>query len=283
MHDYDPRNAPPISLPCPDGGLVVERLDYANPYDFHKLHRHDYFEIILIREGHGNQRIDFSSYAIAAGQIYNIYPGQIHLMERGTAMGLLVQFRKEMFDRLFPLKHYHLYLPSPVMPMDSEAFEQLYQIAERMQVLCKNQAPSSMGHHKIYGYLQVFLISLVERHYASIDKHDHGLVSEFLSLLTQHIYDKKKVADYCLLLGHNAEKLNKACKKMALGKHALEIIHEEIMLEIRRLLLLGTLSLKEIAYTMNFDTPQNFSAFVKSKTGQAPLALQASIGACYGS
>ena len=77
-------------------------------------------------------------------------------------------------------------------------------------------------------------------------------------------------------MGVNAEKLNKACKE-ALGKNALELIHEELLLEIRRLILFGNLSLKEIAYELNFDSPQNFSAFVKLKTGLVPLELQAAI------
>jgi AraC-like DNA-binding protein len=77
-------------------------------------------------------------------------------------------------------------------------------------------------------------------------------------------------------MGTNADKLNFACKN-SLGKTALKLIHEELVLEIRRLLLLNQLSLKEIAYELNFDSPANFSGFIKANTGLTPTELQASI------
>jgi len=49
------------------------------------------------------------------------------------------------------------------------------------------------------------------------------------------------------------------------------------LLEIRRLLLLNELSLKEIAYELNFDTQGNFNAFVKAKTQMTPKELQKAV------
>lgn len=67
-----------VSLPHPNQFLIVESLDYPNPYDFKMPHRHDYFEIILIREGGGEQLIDFIKTPLNAQSIYIIYPKQIH-------------------------------------------------------------------------------------------------------------------------------------------------------------------------------------------------------------
>jgi len=78
------------------------------------------------------------------------------------------------------------------------------------------------------------------------------------------------------LLDCSRDKLNLACKT-AFGKSALELIHEELLLEIRRLLVLGELSLKEIAFALNFDSQANFSIFIKTKTGLTPSGLQSSI------
>jgi AraC-like DNA-binding protein len=77
-------------------------------------------------------------------------------------------------------------------------------------------------------------------------------------------------------MGCSTEKLNKVCKEY-LGKNVLTIIHEETILEIRRQILIGNYSLKEIAYNLNFDTPQNFTAFVKNRTGMTPTELQMSL------
>ncbi|NDI99606.1 AraC family transcriptional regulator [Flavobacterium sp. LaA7.5] len=263
----------PVQLPQHHSPLVIEPLDYSNPYDYHKPHRHDYFEVILVKKGDGRQFIDFQEYNMQGGQLYAIYPGQIHLMHRNSATGLLIQFRKDVFKFLQPLKHYQLYFPEQVFKLDTENFTHLYDVAERMMRLLENKELTPFAHHKIYSYLQIILISLPELHDAKSMMLKANLVTEFLSLLPQHIKTHKKVSDYCNLMGCSTEKLNEACKT-SLGKTPLKLIHEELMLEIRRLMLLDTLSLKEIAFELNFDSQANFSNFIKTHSGLTPSELQ---------
>ncbi|AXG73986.1 helix-turn-helix domain-containing protein [Flavobacterium arcticum] len=263
-----------VQLPQHDKPLVIEPLDYSNPYDYHKPHRHDYFEIILVKNGKGRQFIDFQEYNMLGEQLYAIYPGQIHLMYRNTATGLLIQFRKDIFKFLQPLKHYQLYFPEQVFNLDTENFNHLYDVTERMMRLLENKELTPFAHHKIYSYLQIILISLPELHDAKSAMLKTNIVTEFLSLLPQHIKTQRKVSDYCNLMECSTEKLNDACKA-SLGKTPLKLIHEELILEIRRLMLLNKLSLKEIAFELNFDSQANFSNFIKSQSKLTPSELQA--------
>lgn len=265
-----------VSLPHPNKLLIIEPLDYPNPYDFHKAHRHDYFEIILVKNGNGFQQIDFSPYDIASGQLFTIYPGQVHLMERKTAEGMIIQFRKNIFEFIHPLKHSHLYFSQASFDLDEETFSHLYDMTESIWQLLQQEELSPLSIHKAYSYLQIILITLIEKHNNNLNLNEHQVVTQFLSLLPQHIRIKKKVTEYCDLMGCSSDKLNLACKA-GLGKTALKLIHEELILEIRRLLLLNQLSLKEIAYELNFDSPANFSGFIKANTGLTPTELQSSI------
>jgi len=262
----------PVSLPEQDKLLVIEPLDYSNPYDYHKPHRHEYFEIILVKSGNGHQFIDFSAYNIEGGQLYAIYPGQIHLLKRDTAQGLLIQFRKDIFRYIQPLQHYHLYFKEQAFNLSQATFTHLYETAERIMLLLENKEVTMLSAHKIYSYLQIVLLSLPELQGVPVSVH-RDIVVQFLSLLPKHIKTQRKVSDYCALINCSTDKLNDACKT-ALGKTALKLIHEELMLEIRRLLLLNALSLKEIAYELNFDSPANFSGFIKAQTGLTPSELQ---------
>jgi len=265
-----------VSLPHPNRLLIIEPLDYPNPYNFHQAHRHDYFEIILVKSGHGFQIIDFNQHDMHAGQLYTIYPGQIHLMERKSAEGMIIQFRKNIFDLIHPIKHSHLYFTNPAFNADKETFLHLYSLTESIWVLLQQEELSSLSIHKAYSYLQILLITLIEQHSDTVTLQGHQVVVQFISLLAQYIKSKKKVADYCELINCSPDKLNLACKN-SLGKTALKLIHEELILEIRRMMLLNQLSLKEIAYELNFDSPANFSGFIKSCTGLTPTALQSSI------
>lgn len=265
-----------IPLPSSKKALVIEPLDYANPYDYHKPHRHDYFEIILVTGGTGQQLIDCKSYTMKPGQLYAIYPGQVHLMQRGTATGLLIQFSKEAFNHIAPLQHYLLYFKEQAFNPDATTFEHLHDLARRMAQLVESGENNVFTTHKLYSYLQVILFSLPENYHTKKHAGRDSLVLNFLSLLPQNIAMRKKVNDYCFMLSCTPERLNEGCKA-ALGKTALKLIHEELMLEICRLMLLNRHSLKEIAYDLNFDSPANFSNFIKAQCGHTPGSLQASL------
>jgi AraC family transcriptional activator of pobA len=263
----------------PDEGklLEIQPLDYPNPYDYKQLHRHDYFEIIFIESGAGEQFIDFNKLPMTAGDIFIVYPGQVHLMKRQTAQGLVLQFRKNIFEHLHPLKHHNFYNQSPELHCDTATFQHLYDLSGRIQQILLQPASSALSLQKACSYLQVILISLLELQQARTgDNKTSFVLAQFISLITENIRQKRKVSEYAELMNCPPDKLNELCKK-GLGKTALEIIHEELMLEIRRLLLLDELSLKEIAYELNFDTPGNFNAFVKTKTGMTPGRLQESV------
>jgi len=266
----------PVSLPHPGRLLMIEPLDYENPYDFHKPHRHDYFEIILVKEGEGRQLIDFSEYTMLPGLIFTVYPGQVHHMRRNSAQGLLLQFRKDIFEFMQPLKHYDLYFPKPEFAPDTACFTHLYDLCSRIHILLSSNVLSAFSTLKAYSYLQIVLLSLCEIQDKDLSPENEHLLSRFLSLLTTHSRARMKVSEYCTMLGCSSDKLNQACKK-TLGKTALELIHEELILEIRRLMLVSDLSLKEIAFELNFDSQANFSGFIKNQTGLSPSGLQQSI------
>jgi AraC family transcriptional regulator, transcriptional activator of pobA len=262
-----------VSLPHPNKLLVIEPLDYPNNYDFAHPHRHDYFELILVREGEGHQFIDFTQYELREGQLFVVYPGQVHLLKRNTTQGLLIQFRKDIFEFIFPLKHHYLYFQDPRVSLSEADFSHLYKLTERILRLSREENLSPLSIHKAYSYLQIILISLIEHHTLKIPADESRFAGGFLSLLSQHIRTQRKVADYAGMLHISTDKLTVSCKK-SFGKTPLQLIHEELMLEIRRLMLLGELSLKEIAYELNFDSQANFSAFIKSATNKTPSKLQ---------
>lgn len=266
-----------VHLPDKSKLLDVQPLDYPNPYDYKQLHRHDYFEVIFIESGEGTQFIDFHKTSMTPDDIFIVYPGQVHLLKRQTAQGLVLQFRKNLFEHLHPLKHHNFYNQSPELHGDTATFRHLYDLSGRIQQILQQPAGSALSLQKACSYLQVILISLLELQQAQTgDNKTSFLLAQFISLITENIRLKRKVGEYAELMNCPPDKLNEICKK-GLGKTALEIIHEELLLEIRRLLLLGELSLKEIAYELNFDTPGNFNAFVKTKTGMTPGQLQQSV------
>lgn len=67
--------------------------------------------------------------------------------------------------------------------------------------------------------------------------------------------------------------LNATVKKVT-GKTALQHIHEHIIYKAKSYLLQTSLSVKEIAYQLHFESPNRFNAFFKKHVNQTPLAYR---------
>jgi AraC family transcriptional activator of pobA len=265
-----------ISFPHPNKLLIIEPLDYPNAYDFHSAHRHDYFEIILVKQGDGHQFIDFAKTELKENDVYTVYPGQIHLLNRNTAQGLLIQFHKNIFDFIFPIKHHNLYFQNPQIHLSTELFDHIYALTNQIFELCQIPNLGTLSIHKAYSYLEIILITLIEQSNQAFAMDESNFVSKFLSLISEHIKEKRKVTDYAEMLNYSTDKLTTLCKK-CLGKAPLRLIHEELLIEIRRMMVVSGLSLKEISYELNFDNTANFSTFIKNATGFTPKELQESL------
>lgn len=270
-----------VSLPT-EQLVIIEPLDYTNSYDYKRPHRHDYFEIILVTEGEGHQFIDFQKYNLSQGFVYVVYPGQVHLLRRNNAKGLLLQFKKDIFEFIFPLRHYDLFLKTPDLKFNKKDFDLLNQLVNQIESLSISKTKTHLSICKIYSYLEIILITLIESQNTEIVFSEINLSNQFILSIGENIKNKRKVVEYAQLLSLTKDKLTSICKK-TFGKTPLKIIHEELMLEIKREIILNQSSLKEIAYEFNFNSPANFSKFIKSNTGKSASDLKHELLAVYNS
>ena len=75
-----------------------------------------------------------------------------------------------------------------------------------------------------------------------------------------------------MLLNTTEKKLSVISKKY-LGLSPLQVIHDRLLLEAKRILLFENSSHKEIAFHLGFDSPASFSLFIRNKTGYSPSEL----------
>src|SRR5690606_21197814 len=63
-----------------------------------KIHRHDYYFILVIEKGTGEHIIDFISYPIRDNSIFFIRPGQVHqIVLDKESTGFLLKFTDEFY------------------------------------------------------------------------------------------------------------------------------------------------------------------------------------------
>lgn len=99
------------------------------------------------------------------------------------------------------------------------------------------------------------------------------LLRQFNILVEEHFKTKHKVADYATLLFKSPKTLSNVFSKLN-EKTPLQIIHQRITLEAKRLMLFSKLNSAEIARELNFESSTQFSKFFKNQTLHTPTGFK---------
>ena len=117
---------------------------------------------------------------------------------------------------------------------------------------------------------------------AAFRKADINLISRFQSLLETSFYDTQIRTDKTHSPSHYAKQLAvhpnhlNAIVKQVTGDTAKTHIHKHLLRLAKARLLQTDMSIKEIAYALHFDAPNNFSSFFKKYTSQSPITFRKS-------
>ena len=118
------------------------------------------------------------------------------------------------------------------------------------------------------------LIIKITRIFKASQQLDHVTVKKsdlfraFNLLVEDHFREEHSVAFYADKLFKSAKTLSNSFSNF--GKSPLQIIHERITLEAKRLLQYSDKSAKEIAYELGFDDASHLSRLFKKQTGVSP-------------
>ena len=258
-----------------DSLIQVRDIKHKNAYDYTKKHRHSYFELILFEQGGGDNLVDFVNYTVKSFSCFIIFPKQIHLLNRAPgSFGDVVQFNSSSItsDKLNTLVQEHLWYgrSSLLFEEDEVRFREVKTFIE----LIKNNSSGAYYRETQHALLQSLLFVIMKQSMEVENAAKKPAVfSAFLELLDKEIKSQHKVSFYADQLAISEKKLSQLCKTY-LGGTTLNVIHDKLITEIKRLLLHGALSHKEIAYGLGFDSPSSFNAFVKRRTGQTPGEIQ---------
>jgi len=260
-------------------GIVVNHLAQLNEYDHTEPHRHDYFEFFFFKEGGGVHYIDFIPFEIHPNSVHIVAPGQVHQVQRALdSEGHVVLFELSAINAPAAIENFlfeHICLDaSELHPVFRFTEELKITLDRRMEAIftCA-QRGSELDKLKVINEIQLFCISCMEH----VGDQGISVDSDYLRFrcaLKDHYKELKKVKEYADMLNMTERALNDLSKSHS-GSNASEVIYKHIIMEAKRLLRTG-ISVKETAYSLNFDDPAHFSKFFKNKTGVSPSDFQES-------
>lgn len=240
-------------------------------------HRDDHYMFIVQQKGHFSWELDFTAITLSGPSLCFVAPGQVHRYTGyKNCEGWLVfvdsglistQFR-EIFDtylnthqsvpvqkedavfKIMPLLEDTLHQPS--MPLRKIVMRSLIAALAGMtasKIIQSQNATNLIGGQK------------------------YDTVLRFKQLVNAQFKELKQVKAYASLLNITPLYLNEVVKEIT-GFAASHWIHQEILLEAKRLLFYSSLDVKQIAFDLGYEDHAYFSRFFKKNTGMTATAFR---------
>lgn len=254
----------------------------VSKYDVSLPHRHNYFEVLVFNKGGGKHEIDFTTHKIKSQSIHFVAANQVHVVKRlPGSSGYSFLFSTEFTSADFYLADLAFYQPGavPTLNLTKKDFEEVTALLAEVQ---QSYVADSKGRRYEVKYLfQAILLKLQRLYLAQgnvkqIVPEKNKQAIQLQALIEEHYKAHWRAGDYAKEMRVSSIRLNDISKQQ-FGKSTEAVIQERLMLEIKRALVYGDKSIKEICYDLNFDDPTYFIRFFKKHTGTTPLEYRKSV------
>jgi AraC family transcriptional regulator, transcriptional activator of pobA len=246
-------------------------------------HRHDYHELIWLRDGRGQHSIDGATVPIRPHTVTVIGRGQVHVFERGEDLhGAVVRFREEGLVDGGARRGTPEWLLAGrggrtvvVPPGEAQPLDALIDALG-----AELRRPPDPHSPELQRHLLSTILLWIERWYDAsrterreADDAEVQLHRRFTRRLEDDFARHHDAAHYADALGVAPAALSRALAHVT-GRATKDLITERVMLEAARLLRFTDLSVSEVADRAGFGDPLYFSRAFKRRHDESPQAYR---------
>lgn len=261
-----------------DGGADIIALHGLKFTDY-GLHRDDHYMFILQKSGHFVFELDFKKIELVEASVCYVAPGQVQrYIKVENSEGWLLflepnhipaQFR-ESFDIILNL----------IQHTSAEKEDAVFTIADILEKYWLDKIVGGSLRSRVIRSLMDTIIGIAASkllghptYLNQVNSPKYILANKFKQYIRTHFKDQKQVKQYALLLHITPLYLNEVMKEIT-GFSASYWIHQEIVLEAKRLLAYSDKDIREIAWELGYEDYAYFSRFFKKNTGVTPSAFR---------
>lgn len=243
------------------------------------IHRDDYYLFLFVDTANGLLTLDFNEIQVTGNSVLYIRPGQVHFASsihemKGWSMAidpmLVEKDYKNMFERQFLTQR-----PIDLNPVVSTRISNTARLLHNTM----QATPTVFGNTVILNLANAF-IGIIAGEYANLqegllhNKSRSALIAhQFKGLLSENFKTIKSPTQYAEILNYSLSHLNESVK-MVTGFPVSYWIHQQVVLEAKRLLYYTTMDVKEIAFSLGYDDHTYFSRLFSKVTGISPGAFR---------
>jgi AraC-like DNA-binding protein len=242
------------------------------------LYRSTYNRVLLVKAGEGEFQIDETSYPITANNLFLIAKGQVYSFDKAAVItGYEISFGDCFWEKA-PASANNckavLFNNTTTDQQVAVSDDDLAELTTHFNNLHAEFVKDDYINKPdvLAAYLKIIMIKIANLNALLTkgnDSYENKLYREFLYLINNKYQSTHEVADFARELGITTRKLTELCNRCS-GKGAKDIINGQLIAEAKRSLQFSTKTIKEVAYQLNFSTPDQFSHFFKKNTQLSP-------------
>jgi AraC family transcriptional regulator, transcriptional activator of pobA len=242
-------------------------------------HRHEYQEVIWIRQGAADHLLDGESTGIPAGSLLVIPRGRMHrFMPSHNLTGCVVRFHDEFLPNSSPLlfSQFIGITNIPLPAEESAVIDSYFRLIDHEYRQCDGNQYRALRHllRALLAKIEELRLRLIAMQPQALNQSE-SLWERFNIIIEENFKSEHSVSYYAGELGCSPRKLNAALKLFS-GMTAAEAIDRRLILEAKRLILFSGLTIKEIAFDLGFEEHSYFTKVFKKLTGQTPSVFKES-------
>ncbi len=236
--------------------------------------RTNFYQLIIIGSGKLVLCVDGEQHTLESKSFIGLSKGEVERIDfLEYPQGFVLVFDEEAIsgrsENRFFLDNLSLFrrgIKQRVVGLSDLEFTEMFILLKKMQK--EQQDKYNYGMSDILSNMLRTIILLAERkirdnvEMARRNNGDYQILDEFYRLLESKFIENRTVTFYSGELNITPKKLNRVLTSLS-GKTAKKIIEERVVLEIKRELVHGNKSVKEISVNLGFDDPSNFNKFFK--------------------
>lgn len=254
--------------------IYIRNLANCPPSYLHDPRRKEFFEVVWLKDEYPLHALDEAETPERGHWIYLLPPYRVHQLNKAGKKGILLSFKRELLDEgekefsLDVFKIFNIQGEYAFLRLSKENSDQLCRLYDLMEE--EYQQPEH-SISIIKALLKAFLLQIIrlKEHEFTQQDINQKRVYEFMLLLENDFLQHRQTDYYAEKIGISAKRLNQILKEK-LGKTAVQLIHDRVVLEAKRQIIHSEHTLKEIAFQLEFNDYPYFSRFFKQQTGQTP-------------
>lgn len=252
-----------------------------------EVHRHDFHEIFFLATGSGEHMIDLATHRFTAPCMHAIIAGQVHQLSRSAdSSGMVLMFQREAIHGNAMDDDIHVLFGGvnggPVWSLTSD---QLAMANNLLDLIARETTTDDPTARRVANSLLTVLVAKCA-HWAGVrstrrmDLDPGDIARRFLADVERDLLTERRVGAYADRYAISVDHLSDLLRAR-IGRSAMEVLQDRLILEAKRLLLHSTMSVKEIGFALNMEDPAYFSRVFKKATGETPGDYRARIRSLY--